>query len=255
MKAFSYFLLLTALLLSPARAIENNGTYQTSDPTFTSWLSGWGAPGISGWDYVGTVNGASGVYLGNHWVMTAGHVGAGDFTLQGSTYNAVGGSTVGFGLADFIVYQIATAPMLPSLTLSPSVSVGNEVAMLGFGGGAESWGLNTVSIVNYTLNLNGKTSTTFVTLYGGQNLAKLVIGDSGGGDFIYDAGLGSWTLAGINDAVTGNGHSFMIELSQYAPAINNVITVPEPGSWALLGAGAILLVGLRKTGFFKPKTE
>ena len=57
-----------------------------------NWTSGWGGPEITGWDYVGQVNGASGVYLGNGWVLTAAHVGAGNFTVAGLSYAFVGGS-------------------------------------------------------------------------------------------------------------------------------------------------------------------
>src|ERR1700734_1830127 len=73
-----------ALITSPIRAVEMNGNYDTTAPTdsdISGWDSGGGASGVTGWDYVGTVNDASGVYLGNGWVLTAGHVGAGTFVL------------------------------------------------------------------------------------------------------------------------------------------------------------------------------
>jgi hypothetical protein len=39
-----------------------------------------------GWSYVGALNGASCVYLGNGWVLTAGHVGEGTVNLNGTAY-------------------------------------------------------------------------------------------------------------------------------------------------------------------------
>jgi hypothetical protein len=39
-----------------------------------------------GWSYVGQLNGASCVYLGNGWVLTAGHVGEGTVSLNGTAY-------------------------------------------------------------------------------------------------------------------------------------------------------------------------
>src|SRR5690348_5976400 len=45
-----------------------------------------GAP----WDNVAGVNGASGVYLGGAWVLTASHVGYGSFAVGGSTFTPDG---------------------------------------------------------------------------------------------------------------------------------------------------------------------
>jgi len=71
-------------------------TNDTISSSLSSWSSGWGAGNThDGWDYVGQVGGASdasGVYLGNGWVITAGHVGALDFTLGTNTY-ATNGKT------------------------------------------------------------------------------------------------------------------------------------------------------------------
>ena len=45
-----------------------------------------------GFDNVGSVNGLSGVYLGNGWVLTAGHVGSGPMVFGGVTYSPGPGS-------------------------------------------------------------------------------------------------------------------------------------------------------------------
>src|SRR5437773_2137455 len=73
---------IAAQFVSVVRALVvygGDGTQNTTAP-------GNGAP----WDHVGTIGGATGVYLGSFgggsWVITANHVGVGDFTLGGTTY-------------------------------------------------------------------------------------------------------------------------------------------------------------------------
>jgi len=97
-----------------------------------------------GWNYVGTVNGASGVYLGDYggsyWVLTASHVGSGTFILNSGTYSAVASSTVRItntdgSNADLVVYKIsgsAALDLLPNLTFS-SINAGAQVTMIGYG--------------------------------------------------------------------------------------------------------------------------
>lgn len=97
----------------------------------------------SGWDYVGTVGGASGVYLGNGWVLTAFHVGgisAGStpFTLSGTTYIADSGATrltnADSSPADLQMFHLATSPALTLLSLSSSTpSNGTTIYMVGYG--------------------------------------------------------------------------------------------------------------------------
>lgn len=255
--------------------VDGNATFNTNAPTSSdipNWDTGWPESGTTGWDYVGTVNGASGVYLGNGWVLTAGHVGAGDFTLQGETYDAVPGSAQGFsnstGTADLTLFQLAQSPALPPLTLETTTPVrlshshqGNQVAMIGYGGGyGETWGLNTVTAVNQDTEVEGYSYDTvdFETAYGtttdgsysATNNAFLVGGDSGGGDFIYDSSTGSWVLAGINEAVdTTNNNSYMVQLSAYASQIDPIVDVPEPRQYVLIGLALALLMVVRpRTG-------
>jgi hypothetical protein len=108
------------------RAVQNisNGSFNTSDPTDASianWDTGWAQPDVepagesyvTGWDYVGQVNGASGVYLGNGWVLTAAHVSGGDFTLDGITYGMVDGSDESVGSSDLTLFQISSSPNRP----------------------------------------------------------------------------------------------------------------------------------------------
>jgi len=261
MKRLFISLAVLAILLLHAPAVEQGGVYQTSQPTVTGWNSGWGAPTVTGWNYVGTVNGASGVYLGNGWVLTAGHVGAGTFTLKGTAYAAVNGSARAIsdadGIADISLFKIASVPALTPLTLATQVYVDQQVVMIGYGGGhGETWGSNTLAALGL-VTLTGPYSTplgivaSFNTVdyqapYG-ANAGKLVGGDSGGADFIYDTATGQWQLAGINEAIDGDGNSYLVDLGYYASAIENITEIPEPTPWALLGVGAALLFVRRQT--------
>src|SRR5271170_1227159 len=88
--------LFTALMLMPAWAVQNNSAYVTTQPTNTqvpNWTSGWPQSGTTGWNYVGAIGSASGVYLYNGWVITAAHVGAGNFVLGTTTYTPIAGTT------------------------------------------------------------------------------------------------------------------------------------------------------------------
>ena len=267
MKALTFHLLLLALISSSqARAVEiNEGgsiSFNTNAPTsadIPDWNSGWGASGVTGWDYVGTVNGASAVYLGNNWVITAAHVGAGTFALGGTSYTVVSGSAQGVtrsngDTVDLTLFQITQGPNLPALSISSTHSdppqVGSAVAMIGYGGGQETWGLNTVTDTHYQLQISNYTSSDFLTDYGNStvngfsvsNFALLIGGDSGGGDFIYNTSTGTWMLSGINEAVDGNNDSYMVQLNQDAREINGVTAVPEPSSFGLLCIGIYALL-------------
>jgi len=113
-------------------------------------------PDDPGWANVGTIGNLVGVYLGDGWVLTANHVGAGAIVLQGVTYQPVEGSKVRFekppgSYADLIVYRIQGLPPLPSLVLSDTApSVDDEVTMVGHGWNREAgltyWDINWVEV-------------------------------------------------------------------------------------------------------------
>jgi hypothetical protein len=250
--------------------------YNTSDnigTSYSAWNSGWGTGNTNnGWDYVGQVGGAndaSGVYLGNGWVITAGHVGALDFTLGTNTYATNGTSFTSFSFtnagtvyaADLNLFKISTTSiqgnsLLPTNNLIiPSWYTGtrNTLVMIGYGdasgGRQKSWGTNTVTINNLLVPLDGSPYTTvdFGTAYGqtsyGTNSAKLVVGDSGGGAFI--KGGSTWFLAGINQANDRNGNSYFVNLAYYSSEITSVMNaVPEPQSWTLIALGIAFLMSL-----------
>lgn len=184
----------------PSETSTNYNPSNTIASTLTNWSTGWGAGNDStGWDYVGLVNVRSGYgsgeYLGNGWVLTAGHVGMGNFTLNGNTFEPTGISYTDFTesingtnqIADLTLFQISTISSTGSATLSmPPLAItasnnaptafssrtpGSEVVMIGYGGGkGESWGINTVTqtalAVPVTEGSLSFYSADFATVYG-----------------------------------------------------------------------------------------
>ena len=113
-----------ALVVAPP-ASNNNITAPVDDP---------------GWLNVGD----RGVYLGNRWVLTVSHVGAGAtfFPGVGSFAYETGTSVrlanpTGLGLTtltDLVLYRLTTAPNLPSLTISTGTpAVNAQVTLIGDG--------------------------------------------------------------------------------------------------------------------------
>lgn len=183
-----------------------------------------------GWDYVGSVGGASGVYLGGSngafWVLTAAHVGAGGFTLDGITYGMVADSAVTLsGNADLVLFRIDGNPGLAALEIAASTpEAGTPLTMIGYGIGRDAeptrwslgwtettapelgayqgykwsgekvrrWGTNTVA----TSEGSGSLATENFSTQFGTGTAQATVGDSGGGVFLADG-----TLAGIMLAV------------------------------------------------------
>jgi hypothetical protein len=189
-----------------------------------------GAP----WDNVGDINGASGVYIGGGWVLTAAHVGAANINLDGTVFapelpslrltNSDGTST------DLVLFRLTTFPPLPSLSLASTTPAAlSQIDMIGFGHiagsaqtnfglysgfywssyGAKSWGNNKVNVGGTTtFNAGFGTVTAFITDFTSPGTigptsqtsdeAQLAGGDSGGGAFQKNGSV--WQLAGILDA-------------------------------------------------------
>lgn len=121
-----------------------DGTQNTSAP-----------PGITGWNNVARVNGSSGVYLGNGWMLTAAHVGAGTATFtDGQVIGASGGTSIRLknpddSLTDLVMYQLVSQPTgLQSLSIgTSSPAIGSTVYMMGYGRNREAaetkWDIDT----------------------------------------------------------------------------------------------------------------
>lgn len=94
-----------------------------------------------GWNRVGKVGtgAGSGVYLGQGWVLTASHVGDGDFTVDGQTHLAKAGTKQQLknpddSPTDLIVYELQTSPNLGDVRISSSRPDANSsVTMIGYG--------------------------------------------------------------------------------------------------------------------------
>jgi hypothetical protein len=121
------FLALSAGVAPSARALvieSGNGLGNTSAPVDDP-----------GFDHIGT-RGVLGVtYLGNRWVLTANHVGAGDVVIGGVTYSLVPGSAVRITDAthpdtDLVVFRIFGDPGLPDLPIVTSTPALNQPVTL-----------------------------------------------------------------------------------------------------------------------------
>jgi hypothetical protein len=183
-----------------------------------------------GFAYVGQRGGTSAVYLGKGWVITANHVGPGDFVLGGVTYHAVPDSTVRFGDGgtapppDVVAFRIEPRPPLPPLQirLTPP-EVGDRVILIGRGcnrgeritwngqpgwsWGAQTamrWGTNRVFASRFDLNSPmGRTPAFALRFDAGETPyeTQAATGDSGGAVFI--ARKGRFELAGVLIAIAG----------------------------------------------------
>ena len=103
------------------------------------------APGNDpGWNNVGRQSGASAVYLGNRWVLTANHVAQTAFHLtDGRSFDMSVGSAVTLKppsdrfssrAVDLRMFRLAEDPGLPSLTIADATPTGGEiVTMIGRG--------------------------------------------------------------------------------------------------------------------------
>lgn len=96
---------------------------------------------------VGTVNGASAIYLGNQWVMSASHVasslpasvnfGGTTYTTQTGSWQRLTNAGLGSGLSaetDIVLFRLTTSPSLPSLAIrTAALSANDGVMMIGNG--------------------------------------------------------------------------------------------------------------------------
>jgi len=96
-----------------------------------------------GFANVGAKAGATGVYLGYRWVLTAAHVSASDIVLNGRTYSYQTGTDIqlknptGYDLTEYTdlrLFRITEDPWLPTLRIASSyLDVWADVVMVGNG--------------------------------------------------------------------------------------------------------------------------
>jgi hypothetical protein len=191
-----WLILLTALVVRPAMAVvidSGDGTGNTGAPADDP-----------GWSNVGViVRSTTGVYLGNHWVLAAGHSGVLEFRLGDRLFEPVQGkiqhyvSTDSTVRPDLKLFQLRERPNLPALRLARSAPrVDTPVVMIGKGrnrsasrtgwslagaivplrrasyagyeaaaGNAMRWGTNRIAAVDLLIPTGTSTSRSFATQF------------------------------------------------------------------------------------------
>jgi hypothetical protein len=213
-----------ALGAGPARAViiaSGDGTGNTTAPSPDP-----------GWSYLGTRGGLTVVYLGDGWVLTANHVGAGSVVLGGVSYPNLPGTELrldnGDGtLADLLLFAIYPYPALPPLPIATGTpAYGESLILAGNGhdrGQATSWDPNgppppgpylgfdwasTHSMRWGTNHSEGGAGSrvlgteAFYTSFdagGSPDECQAAAGDSGGAAFVETGS--QWELAGILYAI------------------------------------------------------
>jgi len=135
----------------------------------------------------------------------------------------------------------------------------STAAIIGFGGGqGKTWASARVSSTDYSTNLGSFTTTDFYSVYDASSSthqAQLIVGDSGGGDFIYNNSTHAWELAGLNEAYSSDQNtgayqaSFFVQLSTYKTQIQSAMAataVPEPATLSLVAIGAFIALRRRR---------
>ena len=131
-----------------------------------------------GWANMGLINGASGIYLGSGWVLTASHVGVGNITFGGISYSPLSNSTVQITNTtpgkstntDLVMFQLTSQPAgLGALTLaSTAPTLSAPVTMIGAGrdrGAFTTWNVNTnVSPWSWTVSSTNVSAAGYQTL-------------------------------------------------------------------------------------------
>lgn len=229
---------IAGLQISSALVTQSPDPLHTGEPGLRQTLDSLmpSAARFPYWQNVGMLNQSTGVYLGNGYVLTAAHVGAGVFFLQdGSSYRPVPGTEQRFrvrgeSFADLSLFRVsyrredllAQLPTIPMRRVCPGR--GCTVVMVGAGSGNASdgftrmgddfrwnddirmrWGLNRVEyqyadpIETYAFRTAG-----FSTRFSRASYeCQATPGDSGGAVFAYNPMFKRWELCGIILAVDG----------------------------------------------------
>jgi len=222
----------------------------------------------------------TGVYLGNRYVLTAGHVGPLTSVKVGFLdYQLDSSIPISIGTADMKLVRLASDPGLNGVRLNtnPSGDTGNSY-LVGYGVGRASssllssspvtwgdsstalkrWGTNLVDGTIAGVQVGGYTSDLLRTQFNsnaGINEAALTIYDSGSALFRQ---IGSeWYLVGLGAYVQNSGYSlastqfnskdsddsYFIRISSYSNAVNQIgaVAVPELSSLNYFVGGLLFL--------------
>ena len=222
----------------------------------------------------------TGVYLGNRYVLTAGHVGPLTSVKVGYVdYLLDSSPAVAIGTADMKLVRLASDPGLGGVRLNSNPSAdGGAAHLVGYGVGrapssllgtspvtwgdsstaTKRWGTNFVDGAIGAALVGGYTSDLLRTQFNsnaGVNEAALTIYDSGsalcrqiGSDW-YLVGLGAYvqnsgfSLASTQFNSKDSDDSYFIRISSYAGSSVMIggVGVPEPSSQSLLFVGAAFL--------------
>ncbi|MFM9090638.1 MAG: hypothetical protein ACKOUK_02720 [Verrucomicrobiota bacterium] len=197
------------------------------------------------WANVGSLNGATGVYLGVYggvpWALTAAHVGAGTLLLDSGSFAAAGPAIViqnpNGSATDLAAFPLSTTPLLPNLSLASAAPAANSNVLL-IGNGSRETG--SLLYWKVTVDPDGPgSSDTWTTLATaeGSNRSGYALGGSGKrwGEALYtstfDYTLGSVTQTGVATLFVGATGS-----SQAAGGDSGgAIFFHNGTSWGLLG--------------------
>jgi hypothetical protein len=265
-------------------------------------------------DNIGSLNGASAIYIDNGWVLTANHVasslpasvdfGGVSYATQPGSFHQLANPIPSLStFTDIVMFRLSITPPLTGLTIATATpTVGEQVMMIGNGriqqstptewdfiqnpgpsddtwvqtspGGGNivgyqtsnshevRWGENVVSQNLFTVNVGSVPAPvdliSYATEFNTSALtyeAQAVVGDSGGGVFLYNGS--SWELSGMmaavalhenqpdgaQSAIPGN-LTLIADLAYYQPQILTII--PEPSALALTLIGGCLLARRRR---------
>lgn len=219
-----------------------------------------GSPAFAYWNHVVALGAYSGVYLGERWILTAGHVGSSDVTIEGCRYRVDPTTEIDlrtdFYPADLVLFRVRKDPGLATLPLSGTrPEPGNDALLLGWGRASGDvvewkgrsgrkwsegpprlrWGRNRIHRVGVHSGLKGFVTETFGMRFdftgGPRGESQASQGDSGGAVFL--RGERGWELGGVllmirrrpgqpgHTAIAGN-ETFAADLAYYREQIEAI---------------------------------
>lgn len=208
--------------------------------------------------FVGRFRGASAVAVGEHWILTAAHVGANrsnTFRMNGATYGVE--SFVRHASADLMLVRL-DGPLSGWHSVTGDARAGDRVLLAGVGytdaawsgERALAWGENVLTGANGALSMRFDANPRRAL----PHEAGFALYDSGGGVFV-ELADGSLALAGIASSVSHFGRtvdgsmSYAVGLDDYLDwivqttngeaAIARIRSIPAPGAACLALVGAL----------------